>query len=136
MIGICKYCKNPFNYTSSSTGTYCSNSCQGRFTSENIVRLWKEGKISATNKGGQLRRPITLYIKERDNYSCVICGWSKVNPTSNTIPVEVNHIDGDASNNVESNLRTLCPCCHSLTPTWKNTGPNVSKREYRRKQKI
>lgn len=36
------------------------------------------------------------------------------------IPLELDHIDGDLLNNVLSNLRLLCPNCHSLTPTYKN----------------
>lgn len=36
------------------------------------------------------------------------------------IVLELEHVDGDNQNNVESNLLLLCPNCHSLTPTWKN----------------
>lgn len=35
------------------------------------------------------------------------------------LPLELDHIDGDPSNNVIENLRLLCPNCHSLTPTWR-----------------
>ena len=27
---------------------------------------------------------------------------------------EIDHIDGDPSNNDSSNLQALCPCCHSF----------------------
>ena len=33
--------------------------------------------------------------------------------------VEVDHINGDASNCKEENLRVLCPNCHSMTPTFR-----------------
>lgn len=36
------------------------------------------------------------------------------------ITIELEHVDGDNTNNLESNLLLLCPNCHSLTPTWKN----------------
>lgn len=35
------------------------------------------------------------------------------------IPLELDHIDGDHSNNNLSNLRLLCPNCHILTPTYR-----------------
>ena len=49
---------------------------------------------------------------------CVSCnlGMSLNNP----IPLELDHIDGNHKNNVLSNLRLLCPNCHSLTPTFRN----------------
>jgi hypothetical protein len=38
---------------------------------------------------------------------------------SQPIPLELDHIDGDAGNNNYDNLRVLCPNCHALTPTFK-----------------
>jgi len=35
------------------------------------------------------------------------------------IPLELDHIDGNHSNNNLSNLRLLCPNCHTLTPTYR-----------------
>ena len=36
------------------------------------------------------------------------------------ITLEVDHIDGDNTNNTDGNLKLLCPNCHSQTPTWRN----------------
>ena len=67
----------------------------------------------------QLRR----YIFEKFQNKCCICGWSEINPYTNTLPLEIDHIDGDYTNNSEENLRLLCPNCHSLTSTYK--GANI-----------
>lgn len=41
------------------------------------------------------------------------------------INLEVDHIDGNSSNNDAANLRLLCLNCHSQTPTWR--GRNTKK---------
>lgn len=46
-----------------------------------------------------------------------MCGLTKWN--DQIIKLEVDHIDGNASNNFPNNLRILCPNCHSTTPSWK-----------------
>lgn len=36
----------------------------------------------------------------------------------NPLTFQLDHIDGDNSNNARSNVRAICPNCHSQTPTW------------------
>jgi len=55
---------------------------------------------------------------------CVICNLSEWR--GQKLNLELDHIDGNNFNNTLSNLRLLCPNCHSLTDTYcgknKNTG--------------
>jgi hypothetical protein len=41
------------------------------------------------------------------------------------VPLELDHVDGDRTNNRLENLRLLCPNCHALTPTYR--GRNIGR---------
>lgn len=47
-------------------------------------------------------------------YRCEATEWM-----GQPIPLELEHIDGDRSNNQLENLTLLCPNCHALTKTWR-----------------
>jgi hypothetical protein len=47
---------------------------------------------------------------------CEFCGWAK-EAFGGRIPLELDHINGDSTDNRIENLRVLCPNCHSLQPT-------------------
>jgi hypothetical protein len=86
------------------------------------VEQWKDGRvdgnigISARNISAHLRR----YLLEKFGNKCSKCGWCKKHPITGTVPLEIDHVDGNAENNKEDNLRLLCPNCHALTPFYKN----------------
>lgn len=51
------------------------------------------------------------------HYACSGCGIDKWK--DQPITLELDHIDGDNTNNTVQNLRLLCPNCHSLTDTFR-----------------
>lgn len=59
---------------------------------------------------------------------CQLCGWAQKS-LDGRIPVELDHINGDNSDNRLENLRILCPNCHSLQPT--HRGSNQKRRRAR-----
>ena len=55
---------------------------------------------------------------------CASCGRERW--LQGPIPLQLDHIDGDRSNNELPNLRVLCPNCHALTDTY--CGRNIGRR--------
>lgn len=117
----------------------------------NIKRKLQKLKIDcshwtgmAWNKGQQLKdwseytRVANLkpHLIKKRGHKCEKCGraaWLGVE-----IPLEVDHKDGDRTNNNEENLELNCCNCHALTPTWrgrknKQAIPNVPTKYMRKK---
>ena len=55
--------------------------------------------------------------------------WTEKNKFTNIIPLEIEHIDGNYLNNIESNLLLLCPNCHSLTSTYKGANKGNGRKD-------
>lgn len=98
-------------------------------------RGYKDGTRSAWNRGRRITPIDEILVKGRARpcnlrdvlleigreYKCESCGQLPFhNGKSLTLPVD--HIDGDNMNQERTNLRFLCPNCHTQTPTfgWKN----------------
>lgn len=60
------------------------------------------------------------------SHRCEHCGQREWN--GRPIPLELDHIDGDRTDNRLANLRLLCPNCHALTPTYR--GRNIGRYGY------
>ena len=60
-------------------------------------------------------------------YKCEVCGcdghWQ-----NGIISLELDHIDGDNTNNEISNLHYLCPNCHALTKTYRGKNKNIQSK--------
>ncbi len=102
----CLHCNVVFEYNSCrSTGTYCSNKCQGQHKRQILIDTGKASTRSVRN-----------FILENWEYKCSKCGITDWN--GKHIPLHMDHIDGNNKNNVLSNVRWLCPNCHQQTDTW------------------
>lgn len=56
---------------------------------------------------------------------CEECGWARKSEDGR-VPLELDHVNGDSTDNRLENPRVLCPNCHSLKPT--HRGRNKGKR--------
>jgi len=98
---------------------FCSLSCQQRHQYCCFIERWKAGEVDGTITSFDLpSHHIRRYLFEKYGSQCSICGWNEVNERTGRVPLHVDHIDGNARNNHEDNLRLLCPNHHSLTPTY------------------
>ncbi len=108
---------------------YCNNLCQKEFEHKVYIIKWKLGVENGLRGKYQLSNHIKKYLFDKYNNKCVLCGWSKKNPYSETIPLEIEHIDGNYLNNDEENLVLLCPNCHSLTSTYKGANKGNGRKD-------
>lgn len=128
----CLYCGKEIK----SRNIFCDNECQAKYYKEIYLNKWKNGENVKTcvGKMEDVSKYIRDYIFEKYDNKCAICGWNEVNNYTGKIPLQIEHIDGNYSNNNEKNLTLLCPNCHSLTPTYgsRNKG---NGRKYRQKMR-
>ena len=75
----------------------------------NLIQRFTSGLIKE-------RPTLRKLISITKGYMCSICGISEWNGYKITLIVD--HIDGNAGNNLPDNVRLVCPNCNSQTPTF------------------
>lgn len=81
-------------------------------------QLWNKGKSLKTDTNSYLSRAaLKKYFITTVAYICAECGVGEMY-NGKSLTLHLDHIDGNSFNNLESNLRLLCPNCHSQTETY------------------
>lgn len=140
---ICPWCQQTLPYES-RRNRFCSQSCSISFSNTARARAPTDAPhVSTKTKcrstleddvlaGRASARRVKRYLISQHGQRCMdpACAWDF---ECRLVNVELDHVDGDSSNNALDNVRLLCPNCHSLTPTYKNRNAGQG-RAYRRER--
>lgn len=88
---------------------YCSVKCSAEGRLQESIERYKLGEVTE-------RPTLRKIMSKLKGYKCNCCGISDWN--GNPITLQVDHIDGNAGNNMPKNLRLICPNCHSQTASF------------------
>ena len=113
----CIQCAAIKRHRASSTNKFCSNTCQATYK-------WEQETIPKIERGectSNSVTPLKKYLVEKFGETCDECGMPAI-WNGKKLTLQLDHIDGNSDNNFPSNLRLLCPNCHSQTDTFGSTG--------------
>lgn len=112
----CMWCGKENKCGRTKTNKFCNNACQAsyKWVNETIPRI-EQGLVNAGAPA------LKKYIIETKGEICSECGQTNIH-NNKPLMLQLDHIDGDSNNNFPSNLRILCPNCHTQTETHGSKG--------------
>lgn len=102
----CKLCQSQLERSNSK---FCSRECEHEYQWQQTKKKIESGKKTSANS---LRK----YLFEVREYKCEIC--KGISWFGKPMPLIMDHINGDPSNDLPSNLRLICPNCDRFLPTF------------------
>ena len=125
----CVNCGKELITYASKYNRYCSIKCQHEYQHKQKYKKFCEGDISIMRGNWTPSIFKEDILKEQGN-KCAICGlpplWN-----GKSIVFIADHIDGNAANNIRSNIRCICPNCDSQLDTYKSKNKNGARSYYR-----
>lgn len=105
----CMNCGKECVWRHQGSNKFCSQPCSAKYKTVEHKKNFIAGLLEK-----RIDRPTARkYLGEIRGYKCEVCGvndWQ-----GKPITLHVDHINGDPSNDHPSNLRLICPNCHSQT---------------------
>lgn len=100
-----------------SQKAYCSVGCQQQHRQAVLLDRWLRTGVG--EQRGERSNYIRRYLLQQQEGVCAICGipdrWHGM-----PLAFVLDHVDGNATNNLRSNLGLVCPNCDSQLPTYKS----------------
>jgi|ERR1017187_1244676 5-methylcytosine-specific restriction endonuclease McrA len=102
---------------------YCSEACKRTHRTNLLFEKIDRGEYLVKPYGGN--ETLKKYLISRRGRQCEVCKNTKWQEQE--IPLTSHHVDGNANNNLPTNLQLICPNCHALTPNYgkKNEGKSA-----------
>lgn len=125
----CQFCGKE---TKRNATKYCSSQCQADERWAKIVEDIEKNGFAPKDSYSRARA-MRKYLLQTRGHKCNCCGLEKW--LDKPIPLTMDHIDGDSSNNSLPNLRLICCNCDALSSTYKGRNKGKGKgRAYRRQR--
>jgi hypothetical protein len=121
----CHNCGDTF-FSMDSNTNFCTIQCNADYKKQKKY----EDYLNNQEKYCGIRdiRFLKQHILKEQNNCCAICDMKNV-WNEKSIVFVLDHINGDASNNMRNNLRLVCPNCDSQLDTYKSKNKNSARKE-------
>lgn len=151
----CKLCCRALLFYGQRGNTFCDSRCMRVYLGNNgdrarmvkrcstcNVLIPKHRKFCANGCSTRMRpfEKLTTddsrrrFLIRETGFKCEICLLTEWRGAP--LPVELDHINGDSSNNERSNLRLICSNCHAQTPTFRGRNIGRGTRYWLKKQRL
>ena len=112
----CLFCQKECEIRTNKFNKFCTNKCQANYK-------WEFETKPRLEDGTKLTTSFTIkkYLIEIRGEKCQECNLDPI-WNGKYLSLQVDHIDGNSDNNHLSNVRLICPNCHTQTDTFGSKG--------------
>lgn len=104
---------------------YCCQKCSSHHRSKLTYEYYLNNQLEFSDKLYYTRCLKPYILDEQDN-KCNICFCDNIHNNKPLVFI-LDHIDGNAKNNMRNNLRCICPNCDSQLDTYKSKNKNSAR---------